>query len=39
MHMLLSIIIPAWNEKMTIVTGGRTLKRRESCYIWYDGQR
>lgn len=23
----------------TILTGGRTLKRRESCDIWYDGQR
>ncbi len=23
----------------TILTGGRTLKRRESCGIWYDGQR
>lgn len=23
----------------TIATGGRTLKRRESCGIWYDGQR
>ena len=28
----------AWLLK-TIVTGGRTLKRRESCDIWYDGQR
>ena len=23
----------------TVLTGGRTLKRRESCDIWYDGQR
>lgn len=28
----------AWLLK-TILTGGRTLKRRESCDIWYDGQR
>ena len=28
----------AWLFK-TILTGGRTLKRRESCDIWYDGQR
>jgi glycosyltransferase involved in cell wall biosynthesis len=28
----------AWMLK-TILTGGRTLKRRESCGIWYDGQR
>jgi len=28
----------AWLLK-TILTGGRTLKRRESCGIWYDGQR
>ena len=28
----------AWLFK-TIVTGGQTLKRRESCTIWYDGQR
>lgn len=23
----------------TVLTGGRTLKRRESCGIWYDGKR
>ncbi len=28
----------AWLLK-TVITGGRTLKRRESCDIWYDGQR
>lgn len=28
----------AWLLK-TVLTGGRTLKRRESCDIWYDGQR
>jgi hypothetical protein len=28
----------AWLLK-TILTGGWTLKRRESCDIWYDGQR
>lgn len=28
-----------WFFARTIVTGGRALKRRESCHVWYDGRR
>ncbi len=28
-----------WFMVRTMVTGGRTLKRRESCQVWYDGRR
>jgi glycosyltransferase involved in cell wall biosynthesis len=28
-----------WFMLKTALTGGRTLKRRESCDIWYDGRR
>jgi len=28
-----------WFTARTMLTGGRTLKRRESCGVWYDGRR
>ena len=28
-----------WFMARTAATGGRTLKKRESCHVWYDGRR
>jgi len=28
-----------WFMAKTVLTGGRTLKKRESCHVWYDGRR